>query len=274
MAMTTAAVSGGPILAPEQLGDLVVRPVFERSIAMQASTVVTTRSHDYRIPVVVTDPSAAWVDEGAEITPSDADLDEITVTPPKVAGLTIISRELADDTDPAAAEQVGAGLARDIARRVDQAYFSTQPAPAPAGLSTLAGVTTVTGPAAWANLDPFSDAQAQSEDVGGQITAWIANSATARTLANLKEASGSNRPLLGADRSINGLPLLVSPYVAADTVWGIPAAHVFVVVRDDTTVEVSRDAYFSSDQVGVKATMRVGFGFPHPAAVMKVVLGA
>jgi hypothetical protein len=45
------------------------------------------------------------VAEGAEITPSDPKLPELTVTPAKVAGLTIISRELADDSSPAAASQ-------------------------------------------------------------------------------------------------------------------------------------------------------------------------
>ncbi|MEJ7742083.1 MAG: phage major capsid protein [Nocardioidaceae bacterium] len=66
------------------------------------------------------DPTAAWVAEGDEIPISDPTLAELTVTPAKVAGLTIVSRELADDSDPAAAYVVGAGLARDIARRVDE----------------------------------------------------------------------------------------------------------------------------------------------------------
>jgi HK97 family phage major capsid protein len=64
------------------------------------------------------------VAEGAEITPSDPTLQELVVTPPKVAGLTIVSREMADDSDPAAAQVVGDGLARDIARRIDQAAFA------------------------------------------------------------------------------------------------------------------------------------------------------
>lgn len=35
-----------------------------------------------------------------------------------------VSRELADDSNPAAANVVGQGLARDIARRVDRAFYS------------------------------------------------------------------------------------------------------------------------------------------------------
>ncbi len=65
------------------------------------------------------DPTASWVAEGAEITRSDPTLQELIVTPPKVAGLYIISRELADDSSSGAAQVVGDGLARDIARRIE-----------------------------------------------------------------------------------------------------------------------------------------------------------
>lgn len=37
---------------------------------------------------------------------------------------------------------VGAGLARDIARKVDDAFFGAMASPAPAGLGALSGVQT------------------------------------------------------------------------------------------------------------------------------------
>ena len=86
------------------------------SVFAQIATRQTTNSHTYRIPTVTADPTAAWVAEGAEIAPSDPTLAELVVTPSKVAGLTIISNEMANDSDPAVAAVVGQGLARDIAR--------------------------------------------------------------------------------------------------------------------------------------------------------------
>ena len=65
MASTTTTFS--PILTPEQVGDLVIRPLIQQSVAGQVLTTVQTGSHDYRIPVVNTDPSASWTAEGAEI---------------------------------------------------------------------------------------------------------------------------------------------------------------------------------------------------------------
>ena len=81
-------------ILPDQHGPLVVQPALDASVFAQVATTVTTSAHNYRIPNVSADSTAAWVAEGAEITPSDPTLQELTVTPPKVAGLTIISREL------------------------------------------------------------------------------------------------------------------------------------------------------------------------------------
>lgn len=277
MLTSTDNVAG---LLPDQIGALVVQPVERESVAAQVSTVVTTGSHRYRIPLVLGDPSAAWVAEGAEIAPTDASVDELEVIPPKLAGLTIISRELAEDSSPAAQQVVGDGLARDIARKLDTAYFSSIAAPAPDGLADLAGVSTVAAGTAWADADSFAEAIFEAESVGATLTAFVANPADALTLVTLKSAAGSNQPLLGVDpsvapkRSIQGVPLWTSPYVAAGTVWGVPADRVQVVMRDDVRLEVDRSAFFTSDRVAVKVTMRVGFAFPHPAAVVKVSLTA
>jgi len=270
--------NGGPIL-PDEVSTLVVQPVTSASVATQTATVVMTGSHTFRIPRVTEDPTAAWVAEGAEITPDDMTLDEIEVTPAKVAGLTIISRELADDSDPSAHTVIGEGLARDIARKVDAAFFGALAAPAPSGLGALAGTTPVAAGTAFADLDPFAEAMSEAEQLGATLTAFVANPADALTLAQLKDATGSNRPLLGVDpsqptrRTIFGVPLYVSPDVTAGTVWGYDRSKVWVVMRDDAKIEVDRSVFFTSDRVAIKATMRVGFAFPHPATVVEITTG-
>jgi HK97 family phage major capsid protein len=188
----------------------------------------------------------------------------------------MISRELADDSSPAAAQVVGSGLARDIARKIDQAAFAGLSAPAPAGLSTLSGIQTYVAAAAFDNLDFAAVAVSKAEIVGASVTAFVTSPATALALATNKTAEGSNAPVLGTDatsataRQILGVPLLVSQYVSADTLWALDMSRVWLVVRDDATVEADRSVFFTSDRVAVKATMRAGFGFVHPASVVKV----
>lgn len=274
MFTTTTDVSG---ILPDDYGNLVVQPVQRDSIAYAVSTLVQTASTTCNFPVVTDDPAAGWFAEGADITPADATMTEVSVTPSKVAGLVKISNELANDSTPAAAQIVGDGLARDIVTRVDAAYFGNTTANGPKGLLSLAGVSVVDTGASVSSFDPFAEAISKAEEVGATIGAFVVSPATALTLAKLKQATGSNMPMLGTaatdslDRRILGVPLLVSPAVDAATVaWGIPKAASVLVQRGGAELDVDKSVYFGSYSTGVRAVMRVGFGFVHPAAIVRL----
>jgi HK97 family phage major capsid protein len=270
-------------LSREDIGALFVQPVEAASVAFRTSTTVTTEAHTFRIPVVSADPTAAWTAEGAEIPVTDPTLTELVVTPTSVKGLVVISRELAEDSSPAAAEVVGAGLARDVARKIDTAWVGDLAAPAQKGLNSLVGVTAVSagsiaGGTVYVNLDPVSEALSRAEEVGATVDTLVMSPATALRLARIKTApTGSNEPLLhGRDvtepgkRTILGVPVLVQPDVAADVIWAYDSSRVFTVLRDDVDVRSDSSVYFSSDRVAVRVVARVGFGFPHAASVVKI----
>lgn len=267
-----------PAFLPDDIGALITQPVQREAIATTVATVVQTGSATFRIPIVTDDPSANWTAEGEEIATSDASLDEIEVHPDKLAGLTVISRELADDSSPEAANVVGNGLARDIARKLDAAFFGDTISNGPDGLESLTSVNTVDAGTEWTNSDPFVEAVYAAEGVGAQVTSWIANPEDALALSQLKEGTNSERGLLQPDpsqpsrRTIEGVPLFPSPAVTPGHVWGIPRARVHVVMRDNTTLDIDRSSHFTSDRVAIRATMRVGFGFPHEAAIQKITL--
>jgi HK97 family phage major capsid protein len=282
--MTNTRINSSPILTPEEINTGLLNPVEAGSIATRVATVVRTASPSYRLPMVAKDPTAAWVAEGEEIPLSDAQFDEEIVEPTKVAGITVVTRELAEDSSPEAVETIGRGLARDIALKVDAAFFGDLPAPAAAGLGSLTtgmpgDVQALSAGAAFDNLDVFAAAQSAAAEVGAALTSFVANPADALALARLKESEGSNRPLLGSDptqptqRLIGGVPLIVSSAVPAGTIWGLPQNAVYVVIREDADI-VSDDGkgqFFTSDRVAIKATMRVGFGFPQRSAIVKIM---
>jgi HK97 family phage major capsid protein len=270
-------------ILPEDYGDLIEKPVSRGSLAYQLSTVVATGAHEFHVPVLTDDPSAAFVTEGSEITADDVTLSEVVKNPAKVAGLSIVSREMANDSSPAAQEIIGLAIARDMVRAIDAAFFGNAAAPAPAGLASLAGVTEVAGTAAsYANLDQFEEAILNAEVGGAPLTSFVASKATALELLNLKDEDGSNRPLLGYDptnstrRTILGVPLFVSPHVADDdrTVWGIPRTRSLVVQREDTELAVDRSAFFTSDRVAIRGIMRLTYAFPDESAIQKVTTAA
>ncbi|MED5802947.1 phage major capsid protein [Gordonia sp. Z-3] len=273
-----------PIVPEQRVLDLIIKPLVTNSIAGQVLTEVITDSHDWRIPIVNTDPTASWTAEGAEISATDADIDELTVTPKKLAALSVISNELANDSNPAAANVIGEGIVRDLTRKVDQALFATSAITnGPAyTLGTQSGVSTVSAGAAYTTIDAFSDAVYVAADNNAVITHWVTNPATAKTLAKVKEQTGSNKPLLGADptspgqRQILGVPLLTSPYVPTtdNVVWGISKMYGYMVIREKAEVEADNSVFFTSDRVAVRAKVRVGFGFPAPLTMVKITTTA
>lgn len=275
MFTTTDNVHG---ITPDAYGPLVLDVVQQKSVALQVTTVLSTNSTNMLIPVETGDASAAWTAEGAEITTSDVPMDELKATPKKLAGLTIVSNELANDSSPAAAQIVGNSLARNIAAKLDAAFFGTTTTNGPAGLGSLTGVSAVAVTTAFANLDPFAEAMSDVEQEGTRITAFVANPADALVLAQLKDRTDSNKPLLGMDptrpgaRQIFGVPLYVSPHLAANTVYGIAAERTFTVLRQGVTVDMSRDAKFTSDQTAIRAVLRADFAYPAPASVAKITV--
>ncbi len=274
------STGGQSIIVPEAVGDLVVQPVQEASVATRVTEVVSTPSPHFRIPVLTESVTAAWTPEGEEITPSVPTVSEVIVTPRKIAALIPISNELANDSSPAAASLVGRNIADELARELDKAFFGVTTANSPTGLQSVANITAI--PAATiVNSDPFVDAEFAAAAVGASINSWVCNAKTAAKLSKIKEATGSNRNLLQPDatgatrRAINGVPLFVVPdnAVEDDVVWGIDKTRVFTVIRQDVSLVVDRSVYFTKDAVAVRATMRVGFAYPHPASIVRIGAG-
>jgi HK97 family phage major capsid protein len=273
--------SNNIVLRPDEFGEIYYRPLRGASVALQVTRNVQTGASTYRVPVVTAFPTAEWTAEGAVITATDPTVTEVSCTPPKLAGLTVVSREMLDDSGGDAASVITNGLINDLARKIDEAFFGAPvSALAPNGLRDLTTEQVVNVTGDFANLDAFAEALSKAETVGAQVNSFVAAPATVLALQQLKESTGSNRPLLGADvssptgRSILGVPVYSSPHVEADVVWAIPAPAAVSVLRTPAELSVSDDAYFSSYSVGVRVVQRAGFVFPHEAAIVKITANA
>jgi HK97 family phage major capsid protein len=140
---------------PQDYGQLVNLAVQAKSIAANSATVFPTDKVKVSFPLWTADPAVGWYGELDEIAATDGSTDEVVCIPSKTAGITRISNELADDSDPAVADIIGAALSNQIARAVDAAYFGNTTTKGPKGLLSLASTTVDTG-ASLTNLDPFA----------------------------------------------------------------------------------------------------------------------
>jgi len=258
---------------PEDYGKLVDTEVNDKSVAFQAATVVNTSKHQVRFPVLVSDPATGWYQENTPITLVDPETDEIVVVPAKVAGLTQVSNEAVEDTDPAVAAMIGKALARDIGKKVDAAFFGNTVTNGPSGLLSVAGVQVVDTGAGWTTLDYVHDAKSQAMAQGAELTHIVLAPDVALALSKAKTATGSNQGLLETvDDGIKlaGLIALVSPAVTAGNAWALDSSQVMTVRRKGTTVTTSTDAAFGSDATQIRAVSRVGFGFANPAGIVRL----
>lgn len=258
---------------PEDYGKLIDTEVDAKSVAFQAATVVDTDKHQIRVPVLVSDPDTGWFAENTEITLIDPETDELVIVPTKVAGRTQISNEAAEDTDPAAASIIGKSLARDIAKKIDAAFFGNTVTNGPSGLLSVAGVQVVDTSGAWTTLDHIHEAKSEAMAYGAELTHIVLAPDVALALAKAKTATGSNQGLLETvDDGIKlaGLVALVSPAIAAGNAWALDKSQVLTVRRKGTTLATSKDAAFGSDATQIRAVSRVGFGFPNPAGIVRL----
>jgi HK97 family phage major capsid protein len=240
-------------------------------------TAAFTELLDATVPRVTQDVSAAWTLEGAEIATSDAVTDQLSCVPSKLASLTVVSNELMADSSPTPLSIVGQSCVRDLKRKIDAAWLTATTPNGPSGLPSLTTSTASAG-GSWDDFDWAQAAISAAETLNSQVTSFVTSPATALQLSTVKAyaAAGSNVPLMQPDptkpgtRVIAGVPLLVSPSVAADTIWAVPQQHSLFVLRQPATVVSDSSVYFSKDSTAIRGTLRVGFCFPHPMSVVKI----
>lgn len=261
---------------PDGYHDLILVGLQTESVAAASGVAVAnTANAALHIPRITADTTAKWANEGDDLSVANPVLDEIVSTPKKVGGVIKVSRELAQDSSPAATKLVGDSLTRAIAVALDTAFFTnsgTQIAKAPIGLPGVTGFIPVSGTAT--SLDAFTEAQVKVLGGRGQVRAWYMNAATYLRFAGIKQGTGSNAALLETGFAINGVPVFITESLPLNTVYGLDTAQALMVVRDRAQVEVSNEAYFATDEVAVKVSMRVDFAFPAAKGVTKITVAA
>ncbi|OBG87450.1 capsid protein [Mycobacterium sp. E802] len=259
--------------APAAFGEMLNKAIQAKSTAFLATTLFTTDKVKVQFPLWVSDPAVSWLAELEEITPTDGSTGEVICSPSKVGGITTVSNEAVEDTDPAIAEAIASGIANQIATSIDVAFLGdgSSNAKVPDGLLSTTYQTVDTG-ASITNLDPFIAAIFKAKSVGANIDRWVMAPATAEALSKLKKATGSNEPLLElvADGlQVAGIQVLTDPNVDAATfAWGIDSTRTTTVLRKGT--EVKRFDVPRQDGQDVRGIARVGFAFRHPQANVRL----
>lgn len=279
MSLLTTSEPSGVALSPEQRAELVVLPLERDSLALRTTRNMATGKDSLQIPMLTEDVPVDFVGEGQELPTGEPVVNEATLVPKKIAALTVISSELAEDSEPAAVELIGQSIARSIRLKLDTGFLFAASGGLPSP-GILTGDNYTDGGALGNNLDSISDAITSVEAAGGRADVIVMSPATWGKLSKLKVlATDSNQPLLGVgesgvnqaqQRTLFGIPVYVDYAVAAEVVAVWDSSSIATALRRDVKIDTDTSRYFDSDSVGIRATLRCDWRVLDPKRLIRL----
>lgn len=230
----------------------------------------TASGEDLKIPVESSRPAATAVAEAAGFAAADPTFSTITLKSEKVGVLTKVSRELLQDSGIDIVSYLARTLGTSVGIKVNNLLtVGTGGGNEPNGIVTAAG-SAVTGATAVAGAFTADNLIDLAHSVDGAYVrlggAFMMRRTTMGALRKLKDTAGNYlyvpAATVGAPDVFMGFPVVENPDVPAialDAKSVLFGWHGSYHVRQVGGIEVARsdDAYFASDEVGFRVTMRV-----------------
>jgi HK97 family phage major capsid protein len=267
-AMAEGTTTAGGFLIPTLLSsELIDLARNQTQVITAGARTMPLASSRVDIPTWAGDPTVGWRAENASITPSDGLVGKITMTAYTLAGLTLVSRELIEDTDsPAIDAELRTVLGKRIALAWDSAALYGSGTGQPKGIKAWPSISTQsmgTNGAAPTNWDPLVTAVGALQDQNETPTAIIMAPRTQREFASLKDTLGQ---YIKPPTTVAPLPLLATNQVPINLTQGTSslASDIFVAdftklvlgVRTDVTLTILDQRYADVGQVGVLVWFR------------------
>src|SRR5919108_5824533 len=211
------AGAGGYLVPPEQ-SRLWMDYLRKKAAFLAAGPrVVQMETDEQHIPKIASSVTVGQYAENAAITPSDPGFAEVVLQPKATAALTLISRQVWDDSTPTSVrELVAYDFAAEVARHLDSQFFTGDGTGQNlTGLRNVAGVNVVAHAAALTSLDTvllMVDRLRQSN--AGARPAFFGHARTLGTLQRLKDTTNqyilAPPTQMGQPPQIAGIPFHVA----------------------------------------------------------------
>jgi HK97 family phage major capsid protein len=252
----------------------------------------TTTGGDIVIPRVTANQSVAWIAEGGTITAADPTIGSVTLGAYKLASITLLSSELANDAAFPIEQVVGEHAGRQIALVAGSAFTLGTGSVQPTGFvtaATTAGALSTATKGGTGVPSTFFDAA----DVIGLLyslepayrNADTRLMASTTAMAKLRKLQSTTGEFLFQPSLVDGTPDRFAGYSLLENVSmaavGSASKSVAVlhgpsfVIREVGQVEVARsmDRYFETDQIAIRTLYRVDSNLLDTNAV-KVLVSA
>lgn len=240
-----------------------------------------------KVPVVTSSVSIGAVAEGSALPESDPGLGTLTLDPKKFGALTIVNREVLEDSSAALQEMVAEALIRDMGVELDRQLIAGSGSGQnllgirnASGTTTGANTGTNGGSLTFTHLADTLGA-AESANVNPDRMVWFMH---ARTWASVRKMVDNNsRPIISLDPTgdvrptlwgkpvyiDNNLPITETKGTSTDctSILLVDMSQVVVACSRDIELAVSEDYKFNTDQVALRVTSRFDIGVAQPTAL-------
>lgn len=266
-ALSEGTDSAGGYLVPNQWNDEIVKKLDEENVMRRLSTVITTETGTFNIPVVTTQGTAAWTAEAASLTESDSVFGNYSMSAFKAARIMKVSRELLADNRFDLVSYITEEFSRSVNVLAEAAYVDGSGSGQPEGIiyNSTVGVTAAGATAITADelIGLFHALKPQYRL--RTSTAWLMADATIKAVRQLKDTTNQYlwQPGLrdGDPDRLLGKPVYASSHCPAMISGGksvVFADFSFFYIGDRQGIEMQRltELYAATGQDGFIGTMR------------------
>jgi HK97 family phage major capsid protein len=266
------ANAGGVLVATDNLASSFIDLLRNRAVVAQlGATMLSGLQGNVTIPKQTAGGTAYWLtNEATGITESQQTLGQLSMTPKNVGAYTEISRQLMQQSSPAADMLVMNDLSRVLALAIDLAALEGSGASGqPTGISNTGSIGAVTGTTlAYAGILEFQTDVAAANALAGNC-AYVTTPAVAALLAARQRFTSTDTPLWQG----NVLDGTVSGFRAMSTNQVTAASMIFgdfsqVVIGEWGMLELALNPYanFTAAISGVRAIQTVDVGIRYAGA--------
>jgi HK97 family phage major capsid protein len=245
---------------------ITVGPMLDGSIVTLLNTAT---GEDIKVPVESTRPLGTAINEGTTITALDPTFTSLTLKSQKVAALTIVSREILTDSGIDIPSYLARTLGTSVGIKANNLLTVGTGTNEANGIVTASG-SGITGSTAVSGAFSADNLIDLAHSVDGAYVrlgaGFMMRRTSMGTLRKLKDTAGNYlyvpAATVGAPDVFMGFPVIENPDVAAT---GLGAKSVLFGwfgsyhVRSVGGIEIARsdDAYFESDEIGFRVTLRL-----------------
>jgi len=281
-ALSIGTDTEGGYLVPDEFERILVKALEDENIIRTLAHVITSSSGDKKIPVVASNGSASWVDEGAAIPESDDAFGQVNLGAHKLATMLKISEELLNDSAFNMEQYTAREFGRRIGKAEEEAFISGNGTGRPTGFLTSAQVGITTAGAA-ISLDEIIDLYHSLREPYRRNAVFILNDMTIKAIRKLKDTTGvylwQPSVQVGQPDTILGRPIKTSSFMPVIEAGSKSVAfgdfsYYWVCDRQGRSFKRLNELYAANGQVGFLGSQRVDGKLVLPEAIKVLQLKA